>query len=98
MLELVLSHLGSEGIGDKDLDSIYDLIDDMLIAGFFAELDGALRVIPVGQLPSDLLLGILVATLPARDCLVNRACFFEAVQGVLVGRPGYNSGLLDGLA
>lgn len=65
-----------------DLDSIYDVIDRMMRHGEFEELAAVLSRIVVSDLPTNLLLGILTASLPARN-LPSRIRIFQDAEKFL---------------
>ena len=82
---------------DAALDLIFDQIDEMLLAGKFVEVDQLLQDISPSDYSVELLLGILTATLPAKDELSSRAQFFQQVREVLRERGELKEGLLVGL-
>ena len=64
---------------DKQLDQIYDTIDDLLLANKFSEIDAILECLEM-DLGLDLLLGYFVATFPAKSKLKKRADFFAKLK------------------
>ena len=58
---------------DAVLDSLYDDIDDALLAGRFDEVDEKIRGLDVAALPVEVLLGWLTITHPAAEKLPARA-------------------------
>jgi hypothetical protein len=99
--ESFLNHarrLADRGHIDAALDIIYDQVDEMLLAGKFDDVDHLLGGIDVGMLSVDLLIGILTATLPARQRLANRPLFYARVEQALTERGELKTGLLEGLA
>lgn len=89
--------LDQRGQTDAALDIIFDQIDEMLLAGEFDRVDQLLIEIMPGDFSVDLLLGLLTATLPAKNRLSNREAFFERVAQTLHDRGEAKDGLLVGL-
>lgn len=91
------NELDRRGRTDAALDLLYDSVDATIRQGRFAELDALL----VGLCPADhsvdLLLGILTATLPARERLKSRKGFYRDVECTLTARGELDEGLLAGL-
>jgi hypothetical protein len=85
------------GQTDTALDIIFDQIDEMLLAGEFDRLNQLLIDTDTKQYSVDLLLGILTATLPAKDRLPSRTDFFPRVEQTLRSRGELKEGLLIGL-
>jgi hypothetical protein len=82
---------------DVALDIIFDQIDEMLLAGQFDRVDQLLIDTVTEEYSVELLLGILTATLPAKDRLCDRAEFFQRVAQTLQARGELKNGLLIGL-
>lgn len=82
---------------DKALDIVFDAIDEMLLAGRFAEVDADLGRIDVRATSTDLLVGILTITFMARRELPSRAGFFELVRQELESRGENDPRTLHGL-
>lgn len=82
---------------DAALDLIYDSIDDLMRNEQVQRLDSILASIPITDLSTEILLGILTATLPAKSRLPMRAGFFNAVEQTIRQRGEYEEGLLTGL-
>lgn len=82
---------------ESALDLLYDRVSHLLRSGRFDQLDFELAQITVEETSTDILLGILTATLPGRGRLRQRPDFFETVQEALVQRGELEDGLLTGL-
>lgn len=69
---------------DNVLDAIYDTIDTEMTNGNFSDidcwLDEMFKSILVLGIPTDIFLGILTATLPAKSKLPNRNSFTKVVK------------------
>lgn len=89
--------LEQRGHIDSALDALYDRIDDLLKTGEFMTLDEMLRQASAGSFSTDILLGVLTATLPARSKLPGRAKFFAEAEGSIRARGEWENGLLAGL-
>jgi hypothetical protein len=84
------------------LDLIYDYVDDQFRKGNFDIIDAGLASLTVVHFSTDILLGILTATLPAAENLVNRPLFYRLVKEVLIMRDqveghGFDDTILMGL-
>lgn len=88
-----------DGLGQIDaaLDLIYDSIDEILRHGQFSKLDSLLEQTLIEDQSTDLLLGLLTSTLPARSKLSSRKKFFSEVEVCLENREELEDGLLTGL-
>ena len=82
---------------DAALDLVYDSIDALLRLGRYAAVDGILSSTAPVECSTDILLGLLTATLSARSKLHFRTKFFSDVSQVVTIRPEYEEGLLTGL-
>lgn len=84
---------------DQAMDKLFDLIDAQMKAAEFPKLSAMCGVVAerAGQLPSELLLGLLTATLPARSQLPDRTRLFQATRTRLDELDELEDGLLDGL-
>jgi len=89
--------LDEQGRTDAALDLIYDSIDERLRNSQFPEIDTILAQLPTNELSTDILLGLLTATLPARRKLDARRTFYCEVENSLKQRGEYEDGLLTGL-
>lgn len=91
------SRLEKRGQLDAALDLVYDQIDEKLSSGSLDQMDRLLANVDPESLSTDLLLGLLTATLPARSRLPARNRFYREVERVLRNRPEWEEGLLAGL-
>lgn len=82
---------------DEALDLVYDVADEMLLAGEFNRLNTVLCRTEVDRLHSDILLGVLTITAAASSQLPDRPSFFAKVETVLRKRGDFEDGLLAGL-
>jgi hypothetical protein len=82
---------------DKALDMLYDAIDSAFSHGEFKKVDQFLGSVLVPNIHTDILLGILIATLSARSKLPNRPAFFCKVQTEFNTRGETDPNLLNGL-
>ena len=92
-----VSLLADRGEIDTALDVLYDYIDDLLKRASFSELDALIQNSTPERMSTDVLLGILTATLPAKSKLPSRRRFFDRVAAVLGERNELEDGLLTGL-
>ena len=77
---------------DKQLDAIYNDIDDLLLGGNFQEVDVILSKIPEDA-EIDILLAYLTITFAAKSKLKNRAAFYSMVERLHGSDPLLLSGL-----
>lgn len=89
--------LESHGQIDAALDMIYDSVDELMRNGEFARLDSILESILITELSVDILLGVLTATLPARNRVPSRSKLFGEIDLLLKERGEFEEGLLTGL-
>ncbi|MEX1231932.1 MAG: hypothetical protein WEB58_16925 [Planctomycetaceae bacterium] len=89
--------LDAQGQTEAALDLVYDSIDGSLKRGQFVEVDAILEQVQVTDYSTDILIGLLTATLPARSKLQARPQFFRDVEACLLSRHEYEEGLLTGL-
>ena len=82
---------------DTELDEIYDLIDDLFHVGEFERVNSILQDLDLKNTETDLLIGYLTATLPAKNKLPYRETFYRKVEKLLKERGDYEDGLLNGL-
>lgn len=75
-------------ISDLWLDDIFECVDHLMLEGAFWRVNNLLRLrlSKVESIPTDVLIGWLTATLPAKSKLSMRLAFFKAVQLELVRR------------
>jgi len=83
---------------DKQIDSIFNQVDDQLLEGNFGVVDDWLEQLDVDTMSSDIIAAWLSITLAAREKLHNRADFVVRAEARLV-RLGSNqiNRLMDGL-
>jgi len=86
----------SKGI-DYLLDDLYINIDSILKANDFQKCDEILRNLDIRNTNTDLLLGYLTATLPAKSKLPFRQEFYKNVEELTKQRGEYEESLLRGL-
>lgn len=91
------TELDARGHTDAALDLIYDSVDKLMRDGQFPTLDSILSGVPVAELTVDILLGLLTATLPARNRLHSRNPLFRQIEQTLKNRGQLEPGLLTGL-
>ena len=89
--------LDQHGQTDEALDILFDQIDEMLLSGEFNRVDQLLAETTPSDFSVELLLGILTATLPGKNRLLNREALFERISGVLQDRGVARDELLVGL-
>ncbi len=82
---------------DAALDVIFARVDEMFCHDRFVECDALLRRISVGDYSTDILLGLLTATLPAKSRLKARPDFYSRVEAEIHRRGEMEPGLLTGL-
>lgn len=82
---------------DAALDLIFDQVDEMLLADHFEHVDQLLNEITPSDYSVELLLGLLTATLPAKNQLPHRYEFFQRVSDTLQDHGELKEGLLVGL-
>lgn len=79
------------------LDFLFENIDELLRENRNKEIDALLRRQNVEKLSTDILLGLLTATAPARTRLSARSEFYSRVKHELSVRNGFDVSILDGL-
>jgi len=82
---------------DAQLDTLYGWADGLMSSGRFADLDAAIAAYRPDEMPTDILLGVLTATLPAKSKLPARVQFYLDVERLVNARGENGPGLLDGL-
>lgn len=82
---------------DEALDVIMNDVDDWLLAGEFGKVDILLAAADPSRFSTCLSIGILTATLAARDLLRNRNYFVYRVALALKERGETDPNLLSGL-
>lgn len=80
----------SRGDVDSALDVIYDYTDTAFSEGRFSDVDELLELdtVDVQALRTDLLIGLLVSTYPARYRLKEWVVFYDKVKAQLIQRSG----------
>ena len=88
---------GRAGRDDLALKLLYLTMGDLLRAGKYDETDRLLRSARTDDLSTDVLLGLLTATLIYHRHLPSRPDFFKGVQRTLLHRGVTENRILDGL-
>jgi hypothetical protein len=86
-----------EGDIRSSLSLIYLHVHEMIRFGMTEFLNEELANTRLDGLSSDVLLGLLTATLPARSKLPFRQTLFNITKRLLKSRGHYEHGILDGL-
>lgn len=89
--------LDETGRTDDALDLLFDAIDEMMWNDRFGELDSLIAGLDASEYSIDVLLGVLTATLPAKERLPARPKLYEDIETVLDRRDQLEDGLLAGL-
>lgn len=84
-------------MSEHELDDIFGAIDDLLLAGKYAECSRLLDDIVVETQSIEKLLTILTATYPSHDRLQTRCEFLARVRGELTRRGADWQALMHGL-
>jgi hypothetical protein len=82
----------------NELDLIYDIIDKKMYAGDLAGIDFILSSCICEKTSTDILLGLLTATLPVKTKLLDRQEFLNKTIVVLKTRKEYTETLLSDLS
>lgn len=82
---------------DSALDVIYNHVDEMLLAGRFAEIDGRLASVDCDRYSVDLLLALLTISHAAKRHLPQRPNFHTRAEKSIRDRGQWEDGLLLGL-
>ena len=69
----------------KEIDEVFNLIDDLLLRGKFEEVDSILDSVDILNTDLDILLAYLTTTLAAKDILKSREKFLEKVEPLCLG-------------
>lgn len=85
------------GMLGKAIDLIRCYVIAHLKAGKFELLDSAFNEINVGQISTDLIYALLIATLPAKTKLPSRPNFWDRANTTLKHRREYVFGMFDHL-
>ncbi len=98
-LQFLANAVALERAGDlrSSLALIYRRIDEMMRLGMIALIDEELCSVGEAEIGSDVLLGLLTATLPVKSQLPSRPTLFKKTKRVLKSRGHYEPGILDGL-
>ncbi|HWD18547.1 MAG TPA: hypothetical protein VHB20_04665 [Verrucomicrobiae bacterium] len=91
------NRLAAHGQVDSALDLVYDYIDNLLTNSEFNRVNSILRNVALADASSDVLLGLLTSTLPARRKLWSRSRFYNDVELEFRRRGEWEEGLLTGL-
>ena len=89
--------LESLGHIDKALDMVYGHFDSLLRAGDYQRVDSLLASVDPKAFGTDLLLGFLTITLPAKERLASRGRLFGSIEQELRARGDWEDNLLAGL-
>jgi hypothetical protein len=82
---------------DDGLDKLYSYIDFLMRGSHFSTVNRLFNVVNVHEASVDLLLGLLIATLPVKRRARLRPAFFQTVKEELEKREEDTSELLAGL-
>jgi Arc/MetJ-type ribon-helix-helix transcriptional regulator len=91
------NELARAGERSRAMDMLYDKIDELMRSGQLERLDDLLKGVREEELSADVLLGLLTATLPARNRLPSRAKVLRETERILRARCEFQEGLLAGL-
>ena len=81
----------------KQLDELYDSVDDLLRENKFDEVDQMLQDVNLRQAGVIKMIGYLTITFPVRSALAYRSKFYEAVRQELIALGRNADALLKGL-
>jgi len=98
-IEFLANAVALERAGNlrDSLAIVYYRIDEMMKFGMIELLEEELSSVPTEEIGTDLLLGLLTATLPVKSQLPSRPALFKATKRLLKSRGHYEPGILDGL-
>ncbi|MFM9962764.1 MAG: hypothetical protein ACKV2Q_16260 [Planctomycetaceae bacterium] len=91
------NRLAEQGRVDAALDLIFARVDETFRRDEFSDCDQWLQHLVVGDYSTDVLLGLLTATLPARSLLPSRPDFYSRTELEIQRRGEMEPGLLTGL-
>lgn len=93
------SKIYNEADVDKAIDILFEYVDDLLLAGEFAEVDEFLQAARMSELSKTLIVATLSITLAAKDKLHSREGFYYQALNHLhtYFHPTEISSLLKGL-
>lgn len=86
-----------EGHVCKALDIVYSRISELIQLGWISQLNDEIASIDPNEFGTDVLLGILTATLPVRSKLQCRGKLYRDSFKILKRRRHFERGILDGL-
>ena len=92
-----IKQLEKRGHMDAALDVLYDRVDSLLRTKKFAVINEAMADANVDLLSTDVLIGLLTASLPAKSKLPARRSFFANAESSIKSRGEWEAGLLAGL-
>lgn len=76
---------------------IYRRVEELMREGMLETLDDEIASVPAEEMGTDVLLGLLTATLPAKRKLPSRLQLFRSTRKTLKMRGHFEPGVLDGL-
>jgi hypothetical protein len=89
--------LESQGLSCRALDIVYSRVADVIRFGWLEHLNSEIGEITPKDIGTDVILGILTATLPVKSQLPSRRDLFRSAKRILKSRGHYERGILDGL-
>lgn len=89
--------LESSGLVIDALDVVYNRVADVIRFGWIEHLDLEIGEMSPDEIGTDVILGILTATLPVKSQLPSRYRLLKSAKRVLKARGHYERGILDGL-
>lgn len=82
---------------ETDLDSLYDRVDKLMLAGEWDEINEAMAQMDARSLPTDILIGWLTVSSWNPHKVWMNVVLRGLVPAILKERGEYEEGLLDGL-
>lgn len=79
------------------LATIYRRVDELMREAMLDALDEEITSVPAEKIGTDVLIGLLTATLPAKRKLPSRPQLFRSTLQLLKARGHFEPGILDGL-
>jgi hypothetical protein len=89
--------LERDGNVREALSLVYRRINEMMELEKFDILDQELQSVSAEEIGTDLLLGLLTATLPVKSRLAFRPTLLKSTKRLLKARGHFERGILDGL-
>lgn len=89
--------LEREGDLRGSLGIIYRRVDEFARESMLEALDEEISSVPAEEIGTDVLLGLLTATLPVKRKLASRPQLFKATLKLMKARGHFERGILDGL-